>query len=116
MHELRIAREIICMVQAEMTRLNLKKVEKVNMRIGALSGIDSEALSFGFEASVADTSLDGARLVIKQVPIKGRCRACEKESEVLDFIFVCPHCTATDMEIIEGEELDIDSLIGERYA
>jgi len=112
-HELSVAREIIRIVESEMARLNLRKIETVNVRVGALSGIHPEALSFGYEASVIDTPLDGSRLVIETVAVKGRCRACAREFEVEEFVFLCPHCHATDLEVIAGEELDIDHIVGE---
>ena len=113
MHELSVAREIIEIVEGEMTRLNLRRIETVNIRLGALSGIHPEALSFGYEASVIDTPLAGSRLEIEAVPIKGRCRLCAREFDVEEFVFLCPHCHATDLDIVAGEELAIDYLVGE---
>ena len=112
MHELSIAMEIIAIVQEEMDNLNLTKVETVNLRLGVLTGVNPDALSFGFEASVVDTRLDGARLVIEEIPIRGRCRSCGKDFEVAEFMFLCPHCSSTDLDILTGEELDIDHLVG----
>ncbi len=112
MHELSIAREIIAIVQDEMNNLNLTKIEAVNIRLGALTGINADALSFGFEASVVDTNLDGAELIIEEVPIRGKCRSCGKDFEVAEFMFLCSHCSSTDLDVITGEELDIDHLVG----
>ena len=113
MHELAMAREIIDIVQAEMVRQNLHRVESVVVRIGALTGLNADALAFGFEASVVDTPLAGARLDVQQVPIKAKCRACGQEDAVEEFVFICPRCGGTDLEVIEGEELDIDHILGE---
>ncbi len=113
MHELGVAQEIISIVEKEMARLKLKKVEAVNIRLGALTGLNPDALSFGFEAGIIDTPLADAKLIIERIPIKGKCRTCRKNFEVDEFTFVCPHCCSTDMEITQGEELDIDHLVGE---
>jgi hydrogenase nickel incorporation protein HypA/HybF len=112
-HELSIAREIIEIVEAEAARSNLTRVDTVNIRLGALTGVNPDALAFSFEASVMDTALDGARLVIEKVPIKGRCRNCQTGFEVEEFVFLCPQCASGDLEIISGEELDFDHLVGE---
>lgn len=112
LHELSVAREIIEIVREEMTRLKLKKVEVINLRVGALTELNHDSLLFGFEASVANTPLDGAKLVIESVPIKGHCRSCTKEFEVEEFVFICPHCGSSDLKVLEGEELDIDHLVG----
>jgi hydrogenase nickel incorporation protein HypA/HybF len=112
-HELSIAREIIVIVEDEMTRLNLNRVITVYLRIGALAAINPDALTFGFETSVANTRLEGARAVIDIIPVKGRCQSCHKEFEIEKFMFVCPHCGSSKLKITAGEELEIDHLVGE---
>ncbi|PKK85024.1 MAG: hypothetical protein CVT49_00340 [candidate division Zixibacteria bacterium HGW-Zixibacteria-1] len=111
MHELRVATEIIEIVQNEMNRLKLSGIKEVGLRLGALSGFDAGALSFSFEAAVVDTPLDGAVLKIEQVPVKGNCRSCLKDFEVNEFVFICPFCGSTDMYLVQGEELDITYLV-----
>ena len=113
MHELSIAREIIRIVETEMDRQQLSRVTAVAIRLGALTAIDPEALSFGFEAGTNDTSLEGARLEIAWLPVKGRCRACAEAFEVDEYVFICPGCGSRDLEIIQGEELAIDHLMAE---
>jgi hydrogenase nickel incorporation protein HypA/HybF len=113
MHELAVAMEIIGMVQGEMDRQGLRRIEDVAVRIGALTGINADALKFGFEASIVDTPLVGARLIIESLPVKAACRSCGRESEIEQYLFICPHCAGTDLKIVQGEELDIDHLLGE---
>ncbi len=113
MHELAVAREIIEIVQGEMDRRGLRRIDAVALRIGALTGINADALTFGFDASVVDTPLQGARLIIESLPVRAACRTCGKESEIEPYLFVCPHCAGHDLEIVQGEELDIDHLWGE---
>ncbi len=113
MHELAVAREIIDIVQGEMDRRGLRRIEAVALRIGALTGINADALTFGFEASVVDTPLAGAHLIIETMPVRAACRSCGKESEIEPYLFICPHCASSDLEIVQGEELDIDHLLGE---
>jgi len=110
---LSVAQEIIGIVQETMTRHNLRRLETVVVRIGGLTGINPDALAFGFEMSIADTPLEGARLSIEQVPITVECRGCGRKSAVERFVFVCPQCNGTDLEVIGGKELDIDHLVGE---
>jgi len=113
MHELRIAQEIINITQREMFARKLNKISKIGLKIGALSGIDPEALSFGFEASIVDSELAGARLEIEFIPVKGRCNSCQADFEIDDFVFICPKCGSSDITVSEGEELNITYFIGE---
>lgn len=113
MHELHLASEIIAIVEEEMAKRGLKKVTTVGVKVGTLAGVDPEALSFGFEASVVETNLAGARLAIETIPVSGRCRTCGKNFEVVDYVFICPHCGSVDVIVEKGEEMNISYLIGE---
>jgi hydrogenase nickel incorporation protein HypA/HybF len=107
MHELRIATEIIETIQAEMNRRRLERIGEIGLAIGALSGVDPEALSFAFEASVTGTSLENSRMNIDFIPVEGRCLECHNEFSVYDLCFVCPKCGSGKLDIIRGQELNI---------
>jgi hydrogenase nickel incorporation protein HypA/HybF len=111
MHELQVARNIIEIVTREMTERNLSGVREIGLRLGALSGVNAEALSFGFEAATLNTALEGARLEIKLSPAKARCKVCKKEFEIRDWNFACPQCESTDTELTSGEELEITHIV-----
>lgn len=113
MHELSIAKEIIAIVTAETEKKRLGRVETIHLRIGALSGVAPEALSFGFEAATLDTPLEGTRLVIEPVPVRATCRACGREFAVEDLVFLCPGCHSVDVDVIQGQEMQIDHLVVE---
>jgi hydrogenase nickel incorporation protein HypA/HybF len=107
MHELSIADTIVNTVLEEMKKRNIASVTTVGLRIGFLTDVVPEALQFGFEVLIADTPLAGTRLKIERIPVKGVCRACHDSFEVEDFVFVCPACYSTDIEMTQGDELDI---------
>ena len=111
MHELSIAMEIIDIIQQETIKRKLKSISEVGVSIGAISGIDPEALSFSFEAAAINSPLAKTKLVIEQVPVKGRCRLCGKYMQIDDFIFLCPHCDSTDIDITQGEEINLQYLV-----
>ena len=113
MHELSIATSIFDVLIAEMNQRHLKTVAKVGLRIGALTNVDPESLRFGFEAISAGTQLEGSELMIEKVPIKAHCRKCGSQFEATDFVFICPNCSSSDNEVIQGQELDIVYIEGE---
>ena len=113
MHELRIAHEVITVAQEEMERRRLSRLDEIGVRLGALSGVNPDALSFGFEAATIDTPLAHTKLHIEQVPVTGICQSCTRGFKVEEFVFICPHCGSRDMNIIQGQELDIEYLVGE---
>jgi hydrogenase nickel incorporation protein HypA/HybF len=107
LHELSIATAILERVEQETAKHPGAKATKVGVRIGELAGIDSDALSFGFEVLVKDTAMEPLALEIEIVPRVQRCPECKHEFRVQDFDTVCPVCNHLVTENISGQELDI---------
>ena len=49
MHELSIAEELLEIITARASQEGIRKVEKINLRIGEFSGIMPDSLEFAFE-------------------------------------------------------------------
>lgn len=114
MHELSIAQSIYETVLQEMASRELPAVSAVGVRVGALSGVLPDALQFSFEAIIVDTPLDGCKLAIEAIPVRGTCKSCGKDFEVKDFLFCCPACQSGQIEVTHGYELEIAYLeVGE---
>lgn len=107
MHELAIANSIVNTVLGEAKKGQYKTITAIGLRIGALTDIVPEALEFGFSAITAGTLLEGAKLEIENVPVLGRCGACREAFEVKGFVFACPGCGSSNIEVEQGQELDI---------
>jgi hydrogenase nickel incorporation protein HypA/HybF len=113
MHELGIATEIIRTVQDQATRNGPLRIDEIGLRIGAMSGVDPEALRFAIEASTIDTPLNGVRVAIERVPVRAACNTCSGAMEVNEFVFICDLCGSRDLRITQGDELDITYVSGQ---
>jgi hydrogenase nickel incorporation protein HypA/HybF len=107
MHELSIASAILEAVRDEAAKRPGTRVTKVGVRIGALAGVDPDALTFGFDALVKDTEMASAGLDIEWVPRRHRCLQCEKTFEVTDDGFGCPSCGSSESVFVSGDELNL---------
>ena len=107
MHELSIAQAI---VDVAARHAGAARVERVYVRIGHLRQVVPSALAFSFELCTHGTPLDGAELEIEHVPIGAVCRSCAVESELDGFPLACPACGGTAVEVVRGEELQVESL------
>jgi hydrogenase nickel incorporation protein HypA/HybF len=107
MHELGIASSIIDAVRDEAEKHPGGRVVKVGVRIGVLSGVEPEALSFGFNALIQGTELDPVTLAIEIVPRRQRCPACDFTFDVLEEDLACPRCASAETTLAGGEELDL---------
>jgi hydrogenase nickel incorporation protein HypA/HybF len=107
MHELSIASAILDAVRNEGEKHPGAHVTKVGVRIGVLSGVEPEALRFGFSALVQGTTLEPLTLEIEPVPRSQRCPACDSTFVVLEESLACPRCASEATTLAGGEELDL---------
>ena len=107
MHELSIASAILDAVRVEAEKRPGARVTKVGVRIGALSGVEPEALNFGFSVLVQGTDLEPLALEIEPIPRRQRCPACDLTFEVTDNSLACPGCASAETLLAGGEELDL---------
>jgi hydrogenase nickel incorporation protein HypA/HybF len=110
MHELALAESIVNIVTSEMKKYPGSKALKVAIKLGALHEIVPDALQFGFDTMTTQTPLEGALLDIERIPIKGRCRNCGHEFEIEEYLFVCPQCYSGDIEMTQGDILEISHI------
>ena len=111
MHELSIAMSLIDLAGREAEQAGATQVQKVYIRVGALSGVVSEALAFAFDVASENTLLEGARLEIEEIPVTVYCPHCRSEGILSDlYAFRCPACEAPTMDIRGGRELEMTSL------
>ena len=107
MHEMSIAQSLINILQEEMEKHGAKTLRSVRLSIGEMSAIVPESLSFCFEIITQGTPLEGARLLMDRIPLKGYCPECEQPFDIENFVFICPTCGSTRIGTIEGQELSI---------
>ena len=107
MHELAIAESVVRIAERH---ADGRRVTKVYLKVGHLRQVVPSALAFGFELVAQETSVEGAELVLEEVPATGKCRACGSESRLESFPLQCKACGGFDLEIVAGEELYVESL------
>ena len=107
MHELAIAESV---VQIANRHADGRQVTKVYLKVGHLRQVVPSALAFSFELVAQGTPVEGAQLEMEEVPVAGKCRGCGAESQLTEFPLQCAACGAFDLEILQGEELYVESL------
>lgn len=111
MHEVGIIESALEVIRREARQHHAARVERVVMRVGAISGVDIEALRFAFEACTPDSIAAGAALEIESVPARAHCAACAADFTIeRGFIFQCPRCAAFSGDVRSGKELELARL------
>lgn len=111
MHEVGIMESVIERVleQAEIERA--KKVHKVGMRIGTMSGVVPEALRFAFEVVTQGTLAEGAEFRVETVPAHSTCRQCGARFAVRDLASLkCPECDGEPDGFQGGREIELTEI------
>ena len=113
MHELSIAHSLVELATEAAEHSGVKRVQALYVKLGALSGVVKEALEFSFDVVIQGTLLEGAKLVIEEVPVKVFCPNCQ-EAQILPepFPMRCPVCETKTGQVIEGREMELYALEG----
>lgn len=107
MHELSLASSIADLAHRHARG---RKVTRVDVAVGHLRQAIPSALAFGFELVTMGTPLEGAKLSVRQVSMRGRCRHCGEEVEPEAWPQACPVCASFELDISGGEELFVEAL------
>lgn len=92
-----------------------EKITRVNLRVGAMRQVVPEAMEFCFDIAIKGTPLEGARLVLTDVPVQCHCRSCGHRWSGDDRIFICSSCGSPEVELTSGMELEIDTMEVEEF-
>jgi len=106
MHELAITRNIVAIAADAAAG---RRVTRVTVEIGKLSGVMAEAVAFCFDIVAADTSLAGATLEIRQIEGRARCRDCGNDFATATLFTPCP-CGSRNCDGVAGQELNIKAI------
>src|SRR5688572_19822737 len=111
MHELGIMASALEAVHRQTVREGAARVDRIVLRIGALAGVDIDALRFAYEALAPGSVAEGATLDIEEVTARAWCQRCDAEFGAgPGMIFQCPFCHDYSGEIRAGRELGIARL------
>jgi hydrogenase nickel incorporation protein HypA/HybF len=107
MHELSVSSAVLDTV---LRHAEGRRVLVVSLRVGQLRQVVPDSLAFYFEMVSRDTPCEGARLEQEVVPVRMRCQGCAREWEPDWAMFRCPECAGGGVDVLSGEELEVESI------
>lgn len=111
MHEVSLAGAIVRIVEQAAERERFRQVERLVLEVGALAGVEVEALRFALEAIAPGTLLEGARVEIIEPPGEALCVRCGEVVTLRSRGEACPGCGAYALTPTGGTELRVLDLI-----
>lgn len=110
MHEMTLMGEVREIVVQAAKQHKFKRVRRVVLEIGRLSGVQAEAMRFCFDVVMEHTPAAGATLEIEEIPGLAWCNRCDKEVEITSRVEPCPHCSGMPGKILQGTEMRVKGL------
>ena len=107
MHELSLSGAIVNTV---VKHAQERAVSVVNLRVGALRQVVPDTLDFYFGFVAKGTVCEGARLEQELLPARVACASCEREWELDLPIFRCAECGGGQVEVVSGNEFEVESI------
>ncbi len=109
MHELSLVMNILSIAEQYARREGAHAIQTVALRVGALSGVEPEALEFAFSVAKQDTLAKDARLAVEYLRPSALCQNCNLEFAVVDRfgIAICPVCGKQSTNFVHGNELEV---------
>ena len=105
MHELSVCLSILDQVRSIAAEHNADRVERIELRIGPLSGVEADLLRSAWPMAAAGTIAVDASLQIDEVAIVVRCETCAAETPAVANRLVCGACGDYHTKVISGDEM-----------
>lgn len=113
MHEMSLAEGILQIVEDAAAQQGFQRVTEITLEIGALSGVEVEALSFCMDVVLKGGVADGARVVLDRQPGQGYCLGCGQQVEIAALYDACPRCGSYQVQATGGTEMRVKDLLVE---
>jgi hydrogenase nickel incorporation protein HypA/HybF len=110
MHELSLVMALIDQVGEICRQEQAERLLRIEVVVGALSGVERDPLEFCFGIAAEDTVAAGATLVVEEVPVTVACRACGARSDPELPLLCCSACRSHDVEVVAGRDFYIKAI------
>ena len=105
-----IALGIVKIAEDERQKANAQHVDRIELEIGALSGVELESLDFVWPMAVKDTALEKAAYQVDYKEGVAECLECGQQYHIDNLYDSCPICHGYFKDIVSGQELRVKSL------
>jgi hydrogenase nickel incorporation protein HypA/HybF len=111
MHEMSLAGGILRVVEDAAVRERFTRVQRLALEVGALAGVEVDALRFALQCIAPGTVLEGAAIGIETPPGRAWCMHCQGSVTIAARTDACPQCGRWQLAPTGGTELKVRELI-----
>ena len=110
MHELSVTQSMMDIVLQQAKDADAKKVTRINLVIGEMSGVVSDCVQFYFDFLKKGNAAENAVLNFKLIPVELKCRNCSVVFNPGESAWECVSCQSKDLEVVRGQESYVESI------
>lgn len=110
MHELSITQSILDISLKAAREQGAARIRSIRLRLGPFSGVVPECVQMYLDLLAKGTPAEGARLEVRQVPLRVLCLDCGREGEITRKSIGCPFCGSLRLRRLSGKEFMVESL------
>jgi hydrogenase nickel incorporation protein HypA/HybF len=110
MHELAITESVLKIAVEHAKAAGASRITDVHLVIGQLSSFVDDSIQFYWDIISRGTPAEGAALHFRRVPAELQCVACGTRYGLTGEDLACPECGGTQMEVLAGEELNLEAI------
>lgn len=110
MHEMSLCENVLQIIEQQATVQKFKKVTKVWLEIGELSGVEIDAMRFCFDAVMQSSIAAKANLEIINIEGQAWCQQCRQNVAIQQRYDECPKCGNVPLQVNNGEQMRIKEL------
>jgi hydrogenase nickel incorporation protein HypA/HybF len=110
MHELSVCLALVQQLEQIARERNAVAIDRIVLRVGPLSGIETELLRKAYPLAAAGTPAADAELVFNAADIVVRCGECGAESTVPANRLLCSVCGDFRTTLLSGDEMLLQSV------
>jgi hydrogenase nickel incorporation protein HypA/HybF len=113
MHEMSLAENILGIVEGAAGAQGYSRVLELRIEIGALAGVEPDALRFCLDVVLKDSVADGATIAIIDIAGQGWCMQCEDYVNIAALYDACPNCGGYQVQATAGTEMRVKDMLVE---
>lgn len=110
MHELSLMAAVRDQALAAAQADGACRISAITLRVGALAGVEVDALRFAAPVVLAGTIAAGAELRIEPEAARCHCCCCQLPFEARDGCCDCPRCGTISHQLLSGRSLQLMAL------
>ena len=111
MHEANFTQQIVRSIISELNKYPDYRPKRVKVKVGEMLHPDNEDVKMVYDLLTQGTKLEGVDLDLEETKTIVTCKKCHHTGVLVNHhLLVCPLCGSSDVKMVSGDEIAIESI------